>query len=215
MAKPAPPPKKGSVLKTAKGAPKARKTAATHKPKAAVAAQAAAVAKTRAKTKSKTGLTSDSDTGPSTSGNDGALDAIMNALPPPPPPPVLVVTSSNENRKRLAAEKKAELAAQTVLRAENRRLNNPAGERQLVILPAVRGSTRVRKPTQLGLGADRADVQLPVKLTRAQIQAKKNEVSENALLARSAAGKEGTADTVAKGKKRAAVEAQASGASKK
>ncbi|KAJ6608378.1 hypothetical protein B0H10DRAFT_2226885 [Mycena sp. CBHHK59/15] len=94
--------------------------------------------------------------------------------------PTLIFTVTNNNAARLralrkqdAAQKKIDVAA----RKEKARTYNPDGPSDLLIQPG----RRQRKPTKQ---ADATEVRLPVKLTRAEQAARRNEASESVLLER-------------------------------
>lgn len=171
--------------------PKSRRAPAANKKKAALAAKAA---------KKKTvGAPSEADAVAAASDADeaGVLGETTNiaaadtsATAATDAGPSLIFSISNNtmrlNREVETRQRAATTAAATVkaaLRAENMRLHNPDGERPLVILPALRKTSRIRTSTK------RADASPPkpkAVLTRAQVVAIQNAPSENALLERTA-----------------------------
>ncbi|KAJ7167292.1 hypothetical protein C8R43DRAFT_1121730 [Mycena crocata] len=137
---------------------------------------------------------------------DGALDNLTNlddgggtsaapTIAAPPPAPILTFTMTNNNAvyarqaRRLEVEKKAQEVA---ARKERARLHNPDGPSDLVILPPPGRAQRARRPVR---NFDGSQANVPKKLSRADQQAKRNEVTENALLARTG-GKRGAEDEV-------------------
>ncbi|KAJ7112821.1 hypothetical protein C8R43DRAFT_1138739 [Mycena crocata] len=193
------PPKKvkagAAQEKTGRGRGGGRKRSTDAVTKEAAAKQAAKAPATRGRKKGK------SAAGAAARDADGALDDTTNldnehdertstpvtsAAPVPAAPvpaaPTLIYSATNNSavyakmaRKEEAEKKAREIAA----RKERARVHNPDGPSDLVILPG-RGQ-RARKPTK---NFDGSAVALEKKMTRAEQQAKRNEPSENALLAR-------------------------------
>ncbi|KAJ6498283.1 hypothetical protein DFH09DRAFT_1103254 [Mycena vulgaris] len=92
-------------------------------------------------------------------------------------------TNTNATPARILAEKQRVIAEKAALRAENRRLHNPSGERPLDIV-AVPRAVRQRTAAKF---LDGTFVQLEPKLSRAEVQRRKNAASEKAMLERTGA----------------------------
>ncbi|KAJ7158026.1 hypothetical protein C8R43DRAFT_1125166 [Mycena crocata] len=123
----------------------------------------------------------DAGEAPAPAGTDTPPPASISV---PAAAPTLIYTTTNNcarnarAARKLEAEKKAkELAG----RKERARVYNPDGPTDLVILP---GPGRVQRSRKVTKNFDGSAVEVPKKITRAEQLAKKNQASENALLAR-------------------------------
>ncbi|KAJ7077054.1 hypothetical protein C8R43DRAFT_1143566 [Mycena crocata] len=158
--------------KTGRGRGGGRKRSTDAVTKEAAAKQAAKAPATRGRKKGK------SAEGAAARDADGALDDTTNLDNKHDEQTSAPVTSAAPMARKEEAEKKArEIAA----RKERARVHNPDGPSDLVILPAPGRGQRARKPTK---NFDGSAVALEKKMTRAEQQAKRNEPSENVLLAR-------------------------------
>ncbi|KAJ7148074.1 hypothetical protein C8R43DRAFT_1129227 [Mycena crocata] len=131
----------------------------------------------------------DAGQSPTPAVTDSPATAPTLAAPPAadsaaPASPTLIYTTTNNSARYARAAHKAEQekkAKDLAERKERARVHNPDGPTDLVILPA---PGRVQRSRKAAKNFDGLVVEVPKKMSRAEQMAKRNEPTENALLAR-------------------------------
>ncbi|KAJ7121764.1 hypothetical protein C8R43DRAFT_959542 [Mycena crocata] len=131
----------------------------------------------------------DAGQSPTPAVTDSPATAPTLAAPPAadsaaPASPTLIYTTTNNSARYARAAHKAEQekkAKDLAERKERARVHNPDGPTDLVILPA---PGRVQRSRKAAKNFDGSVVEVPKKMLRAEQMAKRNEPTENALLAR-------------------------------